>query len=144
MHRAACAALLFISVQESTIPARATSSLEPGRGCLGSQSAIKDNLPLGATSQATEIDQIEAILLPAAHRSAGWLYRTRNGKYFGQIGSPDYMAEAFRESGDKATATKMVASEADSYVPFATASVAALRRAPSSKVLLVSCRGAGA
>ena len=140
----ACAIVLLISVQESESAARAAGSVEPGRRCLGSQSAIKDNLPLGATSYATEIDRIEAILLPAAHRSAGWLYRTRNGKYIGQIGSPEYMAEAFRDSGDEVTAGQIVASKTDSYVPIVAASVAALRRTPSSKVLLVSCRGAGA
>ena len=136
----ACAAAVLAVLDGSTVGARASSVIE-GRRCFGSELAINNNLPLYATSDDTDINRIEGIYVPAAGRVVGWLYTTRNGRAFIQIGSKTDLKEVFTSVGDDDLAAVVAKGEAFAYYPLSPALAKAVRR--KSSIALVPCYGTG-
>jgi len=134
------AAMAFALLGASALDAHASSVIE-GRRCFGSESAINDNLPLGATSEATDINRIEGIYVPSVHRVVGWLYTTRNGGAFIQVGSKNDLADVFRSVGDDDLAAVVEKSEPLAYYRLPAALSKAIRHRPS--IVLASCYGTG-
>ncbi len=110
---------------------------------MGSESAINDNLPLGETSQATEITRIEAVLLTPPHQMAGWLYTTRNGTRFVQSSSQHALAVVLNKAGDKPLALQVENGTRGAYFTLPANVGNFLRRASSREVILASCYGTG-
>lgn len=120
------------------------STAESSRRCLGSESAIRDNLPLGTTSRSTEITAIRGILAGAPQRTVGWLYTTRNGSQFVQSQSPDALAHLLLRAGDRRLAEGVKAGRPTAYFPITSGTGAALRHLASHGVVFATCFGTGA
>ncbi|MDP9025627.1 MAG: hypothetical protein M3N13_09675 [Candidatus Eremiobacteraeota bacterium] len=136
-----CGTAVLGLLSASGIGAGASSAVEPGRRCFGSESAINDNLPLGKTSDETDIHRIEAVFVPASHRIVGWLYMTRNGSAFIQVGSENDLADVFRNAGDDDLAAVVAKSRPFAYYRLSAAQAKAIRHKPS--IVLASCYGTG-
>jgi hypothetical protein len=112
-----------------------------GRRCFGSEMAINNNLPFYETSDETDINRIEGIYVPAAHRLVGWLYTTRSGRAFIQIGSKANLDAVFRSVGDDDLAAIVAEGKPFAYYPLPTALTKAIRLKPS--IVLAACYGTG-
>jgi hypothetical protein len=116
---------------------------DPGRRCLGSESAIKDNLPLGTTAHSTEITAVRGILTGAPQTLIAWLYTNRSGRQFLQSQSPESVARLLLRAGDGRLAERVKAGKALAYFPVSSETSASLRRLSSDGVTFAKCFGAG-
>lgn len=116
---------------------------DAGRRCLGSESAIKDNVPLGTTGHSTEITAIRGILTGTPQTLIGWLYTNQSGQQFLQSQSPESVARLLVRAGDGRLADRVKASEAWAYFPVSPSTSASLRRLSSHGVLFAKCFGTG-
>ena len=134
------AAAVVALLSTIAIDARAAGALE-GRRCFKSELAINNNLPLSATSPETDIRRIEGIYVPAVHRVVGWLYTTRGGSAFVQVGAKDDVAEVFRSVGADDLAAVVTKSRPFAYYRLPVAAAKEIRAKPS--IVLASCYGTG-
>ena len=116
---------------------------EPARHCLGSESAVNDNLPLGTSSDSTEITEIRGILAGTPRRVVGWLYTTRSGRQFVQSQSPAEVAHLLVRAGAGRLAERVKSSPAAAYFAVSATTAASLRGLASRGVRFVACLGTG-
>jgi hypothetical protein len=133
-------ATAVVMLGTSAVGAQGSNAIE-GRHCFHSELAINNNLPLYATSAATDINRIEGIYVPAARRIVGWLYTTRNGSAFIQVGAKSDLAEVFRRVGDDDLAAVVAKSAPFAYHPLPAGLSKSIRLRRS--IALVSCYGTG-
>lgn len=139
--RSIISAIAFLVLLNADVTGAQASNVIEGRRCFGSESAINDNLPLGATSDATDINRIEGMYVPAEHRLVGWLYTTRNGSAFIQIGAKNASVDAFKSARDHDLAAIFKKGEPLAYYPLSAELTKTIRRRPS--IVLAACYGTG-
>jgi hypothetical protein len=139
--RSIIGAIAFLVPLTAGVAGAQASNVIEGRRCFGSESAINDNLPLGATSNATDINRIEGMYIPAEHRLIGWLYTTRNGSAFIQVVAKHASANAVKGAGDHDLAAIFKAGEPLAYYPLSAELTKRIRRGPS--IVLAPCYGTG-
>ena len=99
-----------------------------------------DNLPLGATSHATEI--VDIAVITASSESSGWVYTTRNHSRFIQarVGANQSLATFLAERGLGRLAKAVRSSLPESYFPISTSEVELLRqRHQGARSALTEC-----
>lgn len=121
--------------------AQASAALVPGRRCSASESAIKDNLPLGQNTHETEIIRIETVFVPASHDLVGWLYSTRKGEDFIEIRSPAGIAHIIAQAGDSDLAVRFARARPGTYFELPRRAVRTIRS--ENLVVLSACAGTG-
>jgi hypothetical protein len=122
---------------------RPSAAGEPGRRCFGSETAVNDNLPLGRTSVATEVSEVAGLFRRASGRMVGWVYTTRNGNQFVQVGSPTDLAQLFRLVNEPEFAATVSESKAGTYFRMPSGVARSLDQHRSGPVLLRTCFGTG-
>lgn len=131
----------LLALQMPSIAHAHPAPLVEGRRCLGSELAINNNLPLYATSDDTDVSRIEGIYAPAAHRVVGWLYTTRNGSAFIQIGPKGGADSALSFAGDAELTALFEKREPFAYYPLPRSLEKAIRRRQT--LMIISCYGTG-
>lgn len=117
------------------------SDVIEGKRCFGSESAINNNLPLYATSDDTNISRIEGIFVPVVHRVVGWLYTTRNGTSFIQVGSKNDLGAVFTRAAAPDLAAFFNETTPFAYYQLTNALAKTIRT--KSSIVLAPCYGTG-